>query len=143
MAVIATNERYVKHVKIDQSMPPAVSGQALDAGTMVSQGADGRYVPGGTEGIGIVVETVLAANAPISVMKKGFFDLGDAIQGYNPNTVIYGRPSNVSPGALDDAATHADGATTVNNVRVGTIEAGRGDLNGPGNPQRRYLRIDL
>ncbi len=145
MAVIAVNERFVKLVRVDQSMAPAVSGQALDAGRMVSQDADGRYVNGGTEGIGVVVETVLAASAPISVLKKGLLDLGDAIQGYAPDTPIYGRPSNVDPGALDDAATHADGATTVNNVRVGTVEVGRGDIGSGASAggQRRYLRVDL
>lgn len=130
MAAIAVNERFVKLVRVDQSMAPAVSAAPLDAGTVVSQGADGRYVAGGTDGLGIVVETVLSANAPISVLKKGLLDLGDAIQGMAPNAPVYATAA----GVLDDAAT--------GNTRVGTIEAGRGQLN-PDNAERNYLRVDL
>ncbi|MDP9439806.1 MAG: hypothetical protein M3P49_13875, partial [Actinomycetota bacterium] len=64
------------------------------------------------------------------------------LQTRNPGTPVFGRPSNVSPGALDDAATHVDGAATINNVRIGVVEAGRGDLNGDGAAQRRYLRVE-
>ncbi|MDP9437680.1 MAG: hypothetical protein M3P49_02890 [Actinomycetota bacterium] len=142
MAVITVNERLVKLARVDQSIPPAVSAQPLDAGTYVTQAADGRYVPGGASGGGIVVETVLTANAPISVLKKGILDLGPDLQTRNPGTPVFGRPSNVSPGALDDAATHVDGAATINNVRIGVVEAGRGDLNGDGAAQRRYLRVE-
>lgn len=131
MAAITVNERFVKLARVDQSMTPAVSGQALDAGTYVTQGADGRYVPGGTNGGGIVVETVLTANAPISVLKKGILDMGADLQTRNPGTPIFGTPA----GALDDVAT--------GNVRIGTVEAGRGDLNGDGAAQRRYLRVEL
>lgn len=131
MAQVVVNERLVKLARVDQSMVPAVSGTALDAGTFVSQGADGRYVAGGITG-GIVVETVLTANTPISVLKKGILDLGaDALSTRNPGTPIYGTPT----GALDDLAT--------DNVKVGTVEAGRGNLNGEGNAQRRYLRVEL
>lgn len=141
MAIITVNERLVKLARVDQSIPPAISGAPLDAGTYVTQAADGRYVPGGTSGGGIVVETVLTANAPISVLKKGILDLGPDFQTRAPGTLIFGRPSNLSPGALDDAATFVDGATTVNNVRIGAVEMGRGDLNGVG-VQRRYLRVE-
>jgi hypothetical protein len=142
MAVITVNERLVKLARVDQSMAPGVSGQALDAGTYVTQAADGRYVPGGTNGGGIVVETVLTANAPISVLKKGILDLGPDSQTRAPGAVVYGHPSGATPGALDDAATHVEGTTTITHVRVGTIEAGRGDLNGEGAEQRRYLRVE-
>lgn len=133
MAAIAVNERFVKLARVDQSMVPAVSGEALDAGTVVSQGADGRFVRG-TAGLnrGVVVETVLAANAPISVLKKGILDMGAGLQARNPGTPVYAVPAT---GALDDAAT--------GNVEVGYVEAGRGDLNGEGAAQRRYLRVDL
>lgn len=132
MATIAVNERLVKLVRVDQSMTPAVSGQALDAGTVVHQGADGRYVPGNGEGRGVVVETVLTANAPISVLKKGLMDLGGTVlAGRNPGLAVFGSPA----GALDDAAT--------DNARVGSVEAGRGDIDGEGNAQRRCLRVEL
>ena len=132
MTAITVNERFVKLVRVDQSMVPAISGAALDAGTVVSQGTDGRFVAGTAgENRGIVVETVLTANAPISVLKKGILDLGDALQTRNPGTPVFATPA----GVLDDAAT--------GNTRVAYVEAGRGDLQGEGNPQRRYLRVDL
>lgn len=143
MAVVTVNERFVKLARVDQSMVPAVSGAALDAGTFVSQGADGRYVAGGTTG-GIVVETVLTPNAPISVLKKGILDLGaDALSTRNPGTPIYGSPSGATVGALDDAASRVEATVTIQHTRIGTVEAGRGDLNGEGNAQRRYLRVEL
>lgn len=131
MATVNVNERFVKLARVDQSMTPAVSGSPLDAGSYVSQDASGRYVLGGTNGGGIVVETVLTANAPISVLKKGILDVGDALQSLDPGTPVYGTPA----GGLDTAAT--------GNTRIGTVEAGRGDLNGPGNAQRKYLRVEV
>jgi hypothetical protein len=137
MAAIAVNERFVKLARVDQSMTPAVSGEPLDAGNFVTQAADGRYIKGGTNGGGIVVETVLTANAPISVLKKGILDVGDALQTRDPGTPVFGTPA----GGLDDAAT--------GNVRVATVEAGRGNLGGglDGSPasggQRKYLRVEV
>lgn len=131
MAEIAVNERFVKLVRVDQSISPAVSGTALDAGDFVSQGADGRWVVGGgSENRGIVVETVLTANAPISVLKKGILDVGDALQSRAAGSIVYGSPT----GTLDDAAT--------NNFRVGVVEEGRGDLM-PDGTNRNVLRVDL
>ncbi len=132
MAAITVNERFVKLVRVDQSMAPAVSGQALDAGIIASQGTDGRYVPGNGEVKGLVLETVLTANAPISVLKKGLVDLGGTVLSTrNPGTIVYATAA----GVLDDAAT--------GNVRVGVVEAGRGSLDGDSAAQRRYLRVDL
>lgn len=136
MAEITINERFVKLARVDQSITPAVSGEPLDAGSFVTQAADGRYVRGGANGGGIVVETVLTVNAPISVLKKGILDVGDALQTRAPGTPVFGTPT----GTLDDAAT--------GNTRVGTVEAGRGNIGGPldgsasANGQRKYLRIE-
>ncbi len=137
MAVITINERFVKLARVDESMAPAVSGEALDAGMFVSQAADGRYVKGGAGGAtrGIVVETVLTANHPISVLKRGILDVGDGLQALNPGDTVYGA----ADGTLDTAAT---GATA-----IGVVEAGRGNLGGglDGGPgpdgQRQYLRV--
>lgn len=131
MAVIAVNERFVRLARVDQSMTPAVSGEPLDAGDYVSQGTDGRYVKGGTSG-GVVVETVLTANAPISVLRRGILDLGSSLQEISPGTPVYGTPA----GVLDTTAT--------GNTPVGIVEAGRGDLNGDpiANGQRKYLRVE-
>ena len=132
MAAITVNERLVKLARVDQSMEPAVSASALDAGTYVTQGADGRYVAGGGAGGGIVVETVLAPNAPISVLRKGILDLGGTVLATRaPGTPVYAAAAT---GILDDAAT--------GNVQVGRVEAGRGQLNGAGADQRRYLRVN-
>jgi hypothetical protein len=133
MAAITINERYVKLVRVDQPMAPAISGQALDAGVVVSQGTDSRYAPGGAGEVrGIVLETVLTANAPISVLKKGLVDLGGTVlASHNPGTIVYATDA----GVLDDAAT--------DNTRVGVVEAGRGSLDGDSAAQRRYLRVDL
>lgn len=132
MAALGVNERLVKLVRVDQSMAPGISGAALDAGVVASQGNDGRYVAGtANDTKGVVVETVLTANAPISVLKKGLLDLGGAVlAGRNGGTPIYATPA----GVLDDAAT--------GNTLVGVVEVGRGDLDGEG-VQRRYLRVDL
>jgi hypothetical protein len=133
MASLGVNERLVKLVRVDQSIAPAISGQALDAGTLASQGADGRYVAGGANAArGLILETVLTPNAPVSPLKKGIVDLGGTVlAGRAPGTEIFATPA----GILDDAAA--------GNTRVGFVEAGRGDIDGEGNPQRRYLRVDL
>lgn len=132
MAAITVNERLVKLVRVDQSIAPAISGQALDAGTLASQGADGRYVPGGANAArGFILETVLTANAPVSPLKKGIVDLGGTVlAGRDPGTPIYATAA----GVLDDAAT--------GNTQVGFVEQGRGDLDGEG-VNRKYLRVDL
>lgn len=132
MAAITVNERLVKLVRVDQPIAPAVSGTALDAGTVVSQGADGRFVVGTANNtMGFVVETVLAANAPISVLKKGIIDLGGTVlSGVANGASVYATAT----GTLDDLAT--------GNTLVGTVEQGRGELDGTG-VNRKYLRIDL
>lgn len=132
MAAIVVNERFVKLVRVDQSMAPAVSGSPLDAGTVVSQGADGRFVAGGGDGTeGVVVETVLTTNAPISVLKRGILDLGaDVLAATNPGTPVFATAA----GVLDNAAT--------GNTAVGVVEQGRGDLDGEG-VNRKYLRVNL
>ena len=133
MAAIAVNERLVKLARVDQSMVPAISGEPLDAGVVASQAADGRWFRGTAgENRAVIVETVLTANAPISPLKKGILDLGPDLQSRNPGIAVHAVPAT---GALDDVAT--------GNVRIGYVEAGRGDVNGEGNPQRRYLRVDL
>lgn len=133
MASLNVNERFVKLVRVDQSIAPALSGAALDAGMLASQGGDGRYVPGGANAArGLILETVLTANAPVSPLKKGIVDLGGSVlAGRAPGAPIFATPG----GVLDDAAT--------GNTQVGFVEAGRGDIDGEGNPQRRYLRVDL
>lgn len=132
MASLGVNERLVKLVRVDQSIAPAISGAALDAGVVASQGTDGRYTAGGAGEVrGLILETVLTANAPISPLRKGLVDLGGTVlASKNPGTIIYATGA----GVLDDAAT--------GNTRVGTVEQGRGDLDGEG-VNRKYLRVDL
>jgi hypothetical protein len=132
VASLGVNERLVKLVRVDQSIAPAISGAAIDAGVTVVQDTTGRYVAGaGNATRGIVVETVLTANAPISVLKKGILDLGGTIlAAKNPGDSVYATAA----GVLDDSAT--------SNTLVGTVVAGRGDLDGDG-VNRKYLKVDL
>lgn len=132
MAAITVDERLVKLVRVDEPIPPAVSGAALDAGIIASQDANGKYVPGVANATRrFILETVLTANAPVSPLRKGIVDLGGTVLSARaPGTPVYATAA----GVLDDAAT--------GNTLIGYVEQGRGDLDGEG-VNRKYLRVDL
>lgn len=132
MASLGVNERFVKLVRVDQSISPAVSGTALDAGTAIVQDTTGRFVVGaGNATRAINVETVLGANAPISPLKKGLVDLGGTVlNAKNPGDSVYATAA----GILDDSPTA--------NTLVGYVVTGRGDLIADGS-NRRLLKVDL
>lgn len=126
MAALTINERAVKLVRVDESIAPARSAQALNAGQHVSPNAAGEQAPGSGPG-GVCISTVLSANAPVSVVKKGVLELGDAL-----NALAFGAPVYAAAdGSLDDAA----GAGA--NKQIGHVMAGLGD-----NPPKRLLYVD-
>ena len=126
MATLATNERAVRLVRLDESIAPGRSAQALDAGVYVSLNAAGEYAPGAGAGGGINMNTVVGANAPVSVLKEGIVELGGAIAAMDFGAPVYAA----ADGTLDDA----DGAGA--NTRVGTVIAGLGE-----DPPRKLLQV--
>lgn len=134
MAALTVTERAVRLVRVDQSIAPGRSAQALDAGTYVSLNAAGEYEPGGENG-GVCISTVRTAHAPVSVLKKGVLELGDAIAALDFDATVYAG----ADGSLDDSDTAADGTTP--NQRVGYVMAGLGE--GDGSTPKKLLRVDI
>lgn len=122
MAALTVNERAVKLVRVDESIAPARSAQAVNAGQVVSANAAGEYAPGGAEGL--CLTTVLEGKAAVSVLKKGIVELGEGVQALDFGASVFAA----ADGSLDDATGTA----------IGTVIPGYGH-----EPPKKLVRVDL
>lgn len=129
MAALMVNERAVRLVRVDQSIAPGRSAVPLDAGQYVSLNAAGEYAPGGENG-GVNISTVRTAHAPVSVLKKGVLELGDAIAALDFDAPVHAAPD----GTLDDS----DNAGA--NPAIGYVMAGLG--HGDGSTPKKLLYLN-
>lgn len=118
---------------IEQLTGPA--NAALEKGDLVRlDTTTGKFVKaqatnaGNARVCGMVITKAVAANQTVTVVRKGWLNVGDALSALNFDADVF---------LSDTAGTAADGAGTVSKV-IGTVVPGWGATAGD-----RLLRIDL
>jgi hypothetical protein len=131
MTALAITPAEVRIVRLDEALmlPDGPTNEAVNAGQPVRfDTTTGKYTKAnGTDAAealvrGISVTTVGLANLTISVMQRGYLDVGDALDALNPGVPIYMSDTD---GTLSDSA----GDSTVD-VIVGRVVMGWGNTAG-------------
>ena len=135
MAAIAVDQAQVALVRAHenglQSFPASA---AFGAATYFTIGADGRAVANDGANGYVAIKRAANPNDAVTGIKDGLIDIGGGLAG-----LAYGAPVYANgTGALDDAATRTEGASTVNNRLIGHVAPGYAHTSGD-----KLLKVNL